>query len=52
MTFIESRAREAIQYNAEWDFFFLCKGKRRYYESYIEIERLDEGHNDARNRKR
>ena len=28
MTFIESRAREAIQYNVEWDFFFFqVKGR-------------------------
>lgn len=30
--------------------FFLCKGKmRRYSETYKEIGRLDEGHNEARN---
>lgn len=23
MTFFESRAKEAIQYNAEWDFFYV-----------------------------
>lgn len=28
----------------------LCKGwMRRYFETYKEIERLEEGHNDARN---
>lgn len=48
---IASRAKEAVPGNAEWD-FFLCKGRmRRFSETYKEIERLDEGYDEARDMK-